>query len=96
MATAHLALNPNEKAGMEPGNFSATTTKHQIDFATNPRTEKAFSTWQAKFAMHGHALYRTASADGAILYLAARWGMTRELPTLDAVAKFYAQIGGTL
>ena len=89
-----FAVSGQAKAGGQPGNFNATIPKHQIDFATNSRTEKAFSTWQAKFAMHGHALHRTAGADGAILYLAARWGMTRELQTLDAVVKFYAQIGG--
>ena len=88
------ANSRQEKAGAQPGNFSATITKHKVDFATDPRIEKAFSSWQAKFAMHGHTLYRPASADGAIRYLAARWGMIRELPTLDAIAKFYAQIGG--
>ena len=83
-----------EKAPLERGNFSAVTTLLNTNCVTNQSTAKAFATWQAKFAMHGHTLYRPASADGAIRYLAARWGMIRELPTLDAIAKFYAQIGG--
>ena len=84
----------NENAPLARGNFGSVATHLKLDSVPNPQTDKAFSTWQAKFAMHGHTLYRTASADGSILYLAARWGMTRELPTLDAVATFYAQIGG--
>ena len=83
-----------EKAPVGRGNFSAPTTKHMVDFATNPQTEKAFSSWQARYAMHGHALYRTASADGVIIFLAGKWGMFRELKSLEAVAAFFAQIGG--
>ena len=85
-----------EKAPLERGNFSATTTKHIWDSATNRDAEKCFSTWQARYAICGHTLYRTASADGTILYLASRWGMVRELKTLEAVAAFFALIGGTV
>ena len=83
-----------EKAPLERGNFSATTTKHIRDSATNRDAEKCFSTWQARYAICGHTLYRTASADGEILYLASRWGMLREMKSLEAVAQFYEQIGG--
>ena len=83
-----------EKAPLERGNFSAITTKRISDSATNRDAEKCFSTWQAKFAMHGHALYQTASADGAILYLSSRWGMVREMKSLEAVAAFFELIGG--
>ena len=94
-----MTARPNdcqEKAPLERGDFSATTMKHVTYFATNRNAEKCFSTWQARYAMCGHTLYKATAADGVILYLAARWGMTRELRTLDAVAKFYAQIGGQL
>ena len=83
-----------EKAPLERGFFSATTTKHMSDSATNRDAEKCFSTWQARYAICGHILYRTASADGATLYLASRWGMVRELKTLEAVAAFFELIGG--
>ena len=62
----------------------------------NPQTNKTFSPWQARYAICGHTLYRIVNPDGAILYLAARWGMVRELATLGDVAKFYALIGGKL
>ena len=83
-----------EKAPLERGNFSATTKKHISDSATNRDAEKCFSTWQARYAICGHTLYRTASADVEILYLASRWGMLREMKSLEAVAQFYEQIGG--
>ena len=83
-----------EKAPLERGRFSATTMKHISDSATNRDAEKCFSTWQARFAICGHTLYRTASPDGAILYLSSRWGMVRELKTLEAVAAFFEMIGG--
>ena len=82
-----------ETAPLERGNFSSVATHFSANSVTNQSTDKAFSTWQARYAICGHALYRTANPDGAVLYLAARWGMTRELATLDAVAKFYTQIG---
>ena len=77
-----------EKASLQRSDFSATTTKHIADFARNRDAEKCFSTWCS------HTLNRTASLDSAIRYLTASWGLTRELPTLDAGANFYAQIGG--
>ena len=83
-----------EKAGVQPGNFSATTTKHSLNCVTNRDAEKCFSTWQARYAMYGHTLYRTASPDGATLYLTSRWGVVREMKSLEAVAAFFAMIGG--
>ena len=83
-----------EKAPLERGRFSATTTKHIVNFATNREAEKCFSTWRARYAICGHTLYRNVSADGTILYLSSRWGMVREMKSLDAVAAFFALIGG--
>lgn len=89
MMQTQKANGPLERAA-----GSATTTKHICDFVTNRDAEKCFSTWQARYAMFGHSLYRTASPDGAILYLASRWGMVREMKSLEAVAAFFAMIGG--
>lgn len=94
-----MNARPNDtqkKAPFKQGFFGATTTKHIANSATNRDAEKCFSTWQAKYAICGHTLYRTASADGAILYLASRWGMVREMKSLEAVAAFFAMIGGKL
>ena len=63
---------------------------------TNDIAGKAFATMQARFAMLGHCLYQASGAGGVPVYLITRWGFTRELPDMTAVAKFYLQIGGTL
>lgn len=57
-------------------------------------TEKEFTTLQARFALVGHTLTRSNPQDGAVTYYATRWGLVRELPSLDAVLTFLAQIGG--
>lgn len=55
---------------------------------------KTFASLAARFALVGHTLTRTNPADGAGIYYAARWGMSRALPDLQAAAQFLAQIGG--
>ena len=85
-----------EKAGGQPGDFSAAATKHNLNFATVEDREKAFSAWQARFAMHGHSLYQATVANGATAFLVTRWGMVRELTNLEEVEKFFSLIGGKL
>lgn len=34
--------------------------------------------------------------DGTVTYWAARWGLVRYLPTIDAARRFLEQIGGRL
>ena len=61
----------------------------------NPRgAGNDFASLAARFALAGHTLSRSNAADGAGLYYAARWGMSRALPDLQAAAHFLAQIGG--
>ena len=55
---------------------------------------KAFATLAARFALAGHTLTRSNPADGAVIYYAGRWGMSRALPDLQAAAHLLAQIGG--
>ncbi len=57
-------------------------------------TDKTFTAMAARFALAGHTLTRCSPADGAAVYYAARWGMSRALPDLQAAAQFLAQIGG--
>ena len=64
------------------------------DFPTTAHDGKAFASLAARFALTGHTLSRSNPADGAGLYYAARWGMSRALPDLQAAAHFLAQIGG--
>ena len=74
----------------------ATGQKHNLDHNADRNNDKAFSTWQARYAMHGHSLYQVHAANGATAFLATRWGMVRELANLDDVAKFFVLIGGKL
>ena len=89
-----MSAATKEKAGGQPGDFSATTTKHEAKHSVFPDESKVFATLQAKFAIAGHTLYRTVNADGTTLYLAGKWGYFREIKGLEAVAAFLAMIGG--
>lgn len=55
---------------------------------------KTFIVLAARFALTGHTLTRCSPADGAGIYYAARWGMSRALPDLQAAVQFLVQIGG--
>ncbi|MFP5398958.1 MAG: hypothetical protein ACLGIT_11570 [Gammaproteobacteria bacterium] len=50
---------------------------------------KRFATLAAAAALNGSTLYRLE--DGR--YLLARWGLSRELATIDDVARFLASMG---
>ncbi len=58
-----------------------------------PDIDKAFSTLRARLACAGHALSRTDASDGPCSYFVSRWGMVRELRTLDDVQHFAEQCG---
>ncbi len=55
--------------------------------------EKPFQTLRAALAFAGHELRRSDSADGPRSYFVTRWGMVRELRTLDEVKRFAEQVG---
>ena len=86
----------NEKAGRQPGNFSATEQKHESKCSADRAEHKAFATWQARFAMHRHSLYQVKPGNDATAFLVTRWGMVRELANLHEVEKFFSLIGGKL
>ena len=54
---------------------------------------KRFATLRARLALRGWALTRTSAADGPVVFFATRWGMPRELGSLDAVAAFADRVG---
>ena len=64
-----------------------------VNFPTIDTQGKAFATLAARFALTGHTLTRSNPADGAAMYYAGRWGLSRALPDLQAAAHFLAQIG---
>ena len=64
------------------------------NFPTTAHDGKAFATLPARFALAGQILTHTSSADGEMMFYAARWDMGRALPDLQAAAHFLAQIGG--
>ena len=84
----------HEKAhGCDPVGFQNDTTI-STDFPTEASGGKAFTTLAARFALAGHTLTRSNPADGAVMYYAGRWGLSRALPDLQAAAQFLAVIGG--
>lgn len=86
----------HEKAhGYDPVSFQNDTT-NSLNFSTGQREGKAFATLAARFALAGHTLTRSNPADGAVLYYAGRWGVSRALHDLDAAAQFLTQIGARL
>ena len=89
---AHTTIH--EKAhGCDPVGFQNDTT-NDLNFPTGQREGKAFATLAARFALAGHTLTRSNPADGAVIYYAGRWGLSRALANLDAAAQFLTQIGG--
>ena len=71
-----------------------TDTTNDLNFPTGQREGKAFATLAARFALAGHTLTHSNPADGAVMYYAGRWGLSRALHDLDAAAQFLKQIGG--
>ena len=71
-----------------------TDTTNDLNFPTGQREGKAFATLAARFALAGHTLTRSNPADGAVMYYAGRWGLSRALQDLEAAAQFLTQIGG--
>ena len=84
---------PQRKKPTGSANYLAGHTDRQM--VANPAVaDKAFATLAARFALAGHTLTRSNPADGALMYYAGRWGMSRALPHLQAAEQFLGQIGG--
>jgi len=89
--TISATLNEKAAGGLHT---TTATTINDLDYPTGERPDKAFATLRAAFAMKGHSLHRTNPIDGPVTFWAERWGLVRYLPTIDAVGRFLAQIGG--
>lgn len=81
----------DDKKPAGSSNFTAGGTDRPMVSGT---TDKAFTALAARFALAGHTFTRSNAADGASIYYAARWGMSRTLPDLQAAVQFLVQIGG--
>lgn len=69
------------------------TAPHPALQANAPRDpERQFQDHRAKLALKGHELYRL---DGGAGFLVRRWGLSKELRDLAAVAEFCQQVGAT-
>ena len=86
----------NEKAPGACDSKGLTTDTNRAYFPTTDAEGKAFRTLAAGFAQAGHTLHRTDAKDGTVTYWAARWGLVRFLPTIDAARRFLDQLGGRL
>jgi hypothetical protein len=88
----HTDIQQNKKptgsANYPAGNTDAPILQSDAD------TGKAFATLAARYALAGHTLTRCSSPDGAVMYYAGRWGMSRALPDLQSAAQLLIQIGG--
>lgn len=91
-----IHTNTNEKAPGACDSKGLTTDTNSVDFPTTDAEGKAFKTLAAGFAQAGHTLHRTDAKDGTVTYWAARLGLVRFLPTIDAARRFLDQLGGRL
>ena len=86
--------------GKSPGAINTegltTDTSDDLNLPTEQRESKAFATLAARFALAGHTFTRSNPADGAVMYYAGRWGLSRALDDLDAARQFLTQIGGSI
>ena len=84
---------PQRKRPTGSANNPAGHTDSQI--VPNPADAgNDFASLAARFALAGHTVTQSNPADGAVMYYAGLWGLSRALPDLEAAAQFLAVIGG--
>lgn len=65
------------------------TNSNAAEPAGEAAPEKRLSTLRAKAALHGIAVHQLA--DGG--FIVCRWGMSKDVPDLDALARFLFTMG---
>ena len=55
---------------------------------------KDWSTLQARAALAGHQLFRTAAEDGAVQYFVSRWGMVKAFGSVEEVGRWLDRVEG--
>ena len=73
--------------------FSGQGAADTRDCANTTAQRKHFATLAARLALAGWVLHRTAANDGPVRFYVTRWGMGRDLASLDAVAAFADRVG---
>ena len=89
--TATASHNATDFIATSAGHTGATGS-----FGLNHGAVKRFAMLKAQFAQHGHTLHQSGPGGGPVpvSYMAERWGMARNLPTLADAEKFLKQVGG--
>ena len=88
----HTDTTPKERPTGKANNPAGHTERQIVPSPADACND--FANLAAGFALAGHTLTRSNPADGAAMYYAGRWGMSRALSDLQAAAHFLAQIGG--
>ena len=93
----HVGLSPPQKdecPELAGGGALKQQSKANTPDCAKPTAEcKQLATLRARLALAGWALNSTAVGDGSVTYSASRWGMSRNLDSLDAVAVFADRVG---
>ncbi len=90
----HTDTTQKEKPTGDGNPTAGHTDPHTVTKQESP--DKEFSNFRAAYAMRGYCLYRTNPDDGAVSYWVERWGLARDLPTIDEVRRFLESIGGRM
>lgn len=86
----------NKTAAILADNAAAHTKADSSNYSTLGAANqgaKQLATLRARFALLGHSL-EASERYGRQIYVAGRWGLTRELETLEDVERLLQQIGG--
>ena len=84
-----LRTLPIEKAPVVERNGGPTTNINSAILPPADSANKDFKTMQAQAALAGHRLQRHGN-----VFLASRWGHTKQLDSLAAVATWVDHVGG--
>lgn len=86
---------PHESEGPLAGGPNAEQGKNDgTDSRTAHADDKRFATLRAQAAIAGHELRREPVGCSASLYVIRRWGLRRELASLDEVQRWIEQATG--
>lgn len=88
-----MTARPFEPARLVPGTAANDAAGPGTGVCTAVDDGKTFATLQARAALAGWLLSQDRGADGAVVYLASRWGRAQELASLAAVVELLRRVG---
>jgi hypothetical protein len=89
-----MSIHPCDEQSTRELLISGQHSANDLDYPTAERPNKSFLQLRAEFALLGHALYRSDSQDGAVIYWAEGSSLVRTLPSLEAVRYFLKSLHG--